>query len=526
MNLRTRLLSVLLVCCMLISVFLAGLTTENIETVSLFNKKETVYFWYTDETLSDYLNSMALTFNEANGARVIPVLVSGSEYLESINDASLNTQTFPDLYITSNDSLEKAYLAGLAVPIEGKDLVQSDAFSEPAKRAVCYKDQLVGYPYYYETSALLYNKTYMEDLAKTEIESEADVAAAEAAMADLESGEEVPTDQTDTPATVDDASSVSENTASVSENGAIPQEEQAEIEARVPQLIPATFDDILTFADEYDAPEQVEAVFKWDVSDIFYNYFFVGNYINVGGECGDDTSDIDIYNLDAIKCLKIYQDLNQFFSIDTKEVEYDNIIQEFIEGKLVFTIATTDAIAKIEEAKKEGKFTYDYGITTLPDLNDTLQSKSLSVTNAIVINGYSQKKELANQFAEFLTSDNAASLYKKTGKIAANTTVQYDNENINQFMVEYADSVPMPKMMATSNFWVKMEIAFTKIWTGSSVTDQLKALSEQIMTQVTGKAYEEEYIAEPELQTETVQYLDEEAEKEAAQQEAGTVAGE
>ena len=53
----------------------------------------------------------------------------------------------------------------------------------------------------------------------------------------------------------------------------------AEWKNKIDVMIPATIDDILTFADEYDAPEQVEAVFKWDVSDIFYNYFIYFQFI-------------------------------------------------------------------------------------------------------------------------------------------------------------------------------------------------------------------------------------------------------
>ena len=49
------------------------------------------------------------------------------------------------------------------------------------------------------------------------------------------------------------------------------------------QLIPASVVDILTFADQYSTPENVEYFLRWDVSDIFYNYFFIGNYISVGG---------------------------------------------------------------------------------------------------------------------------------------------------------------------------------------------------------------------------------------------------
>ena len=74
----------------------------------------------------------------------------------------------------------------------------------------------------------------------------------------------------------------------------------------------------------------------------------------------------------------------------------------------------------------------------------------------------------------------------------------YDNPNAAAFLEEYANSVPMPKMLETSNFWVQLEIAFAKIWTGDDANDSLKALSEQIMSQILGEAYTEEYIDLPE----------------------------
>ncbi len=110
-----------------------------------------------------------------------------------------------------------------------------------------------------------------------------------------------------------------------------------QIEERMIKILPATIDDIREFADNYDAPEQVEGVFKWDVTDIFYNYFFVGGAINMGGEAGWDTDKIDIYNLDAIHNMRTYQELSQFFSIDTNEITYDTVLDEFMAGKMVFT---------------------------------------------------------------------------------------------------------------------------------------------------------------------------------------------
>ena len=273
------------------------------------------------------------------------------------------------------------------------------------------------------------------------------------------------------------------------------EEQMAElIHEKVTGLVPATFEALLEFADSYDAPQNVEAVFKWDVEDIFFNYFFAGNYIDIGGMCGDNKDSIDVYNEEAVRALKVYQDLSDYFAIDSGDVEYDSVIREFMEGKIVMTTATTDIIRKLEVAKENGEFEYDYGIAPIPRLNSEMDTKSLSVTNTIYVNGYTRMKAEANDFAKYLVKDHAKELYDATGKVPANKNVSYNNPNLDMFMDEYQDSAPMPKLMAISNFWVKMEIMFERIWNKEDVSGQLKQLSEDLMTQVTGEPYEETYI--------------------------------
>lgn len=409
--------------------------------------RPTITLWYTDEALEDYLASMALDYLEQYDVRVVPVLTSGLEYLEAVNEASLKNENGPDLYIVGNESLEKAYLAGLADEIDDAAGVVSEVnFPRAALDAVCYQGKTVAYPLYFETSALVYNKTYLEQAAE-------------------------------------------------------------ELEVSEEELIPETIDDILSFAEIYNAPETVEAVFKWDVSDIFYNYFFAGNYINVGGACGDDISQMDIYNLEAVRGLKAYQDLNQFFSIDAESSSYDAVVQDFLDGKLVFTVATTDILNRLAEAKSDGGFPYEYQAASLPDINDEILTRGLSVTSAIAVNGYSEKKDLANAFAAWLVDTGAQKLFVRTGRTPARLNVSSDVTGMQGFVEEYSESIPMPKLMSTANFWVRMEIAYTKIWSGENVSDILKDLSEQIMTQVTGTEYvEPEYIEIP-AETET-EYVD------------------
>lgn len=411
----------------------AGTGQDDEEEMTELSQEDRLILWYTDEALTPYLNSAALNYQEEKGIKVMPVLVSGVEYLEEINKASIHSESGPDLYITSNDNLEKAYLSGLAADIHDEERIcRKDDYPQTALDAVTYMKRKIAYPFYYETSFLLYNKTYMEDVLK----------ARQDAMENERGGEDL------------------------------------EI------VIPATIDDILNFADEYDAPETVEAVFKWDVSDIFYNYFFIGNYISVGGDAGDDPLNMNLYNESAIQCLKVYQQLNQFFSIDTNTVTYEGILEEFLDGKTVFTIATTDAVGRLDEAKEAGEFLFEYGVAVIPDININYKSRGLSVTNAVVINGYSEKQEKANDFAKYIAYDKVEDLYKRGGKIPSRYGVTFDNPEISKIMEEYEKSVSIPKMLETSNFWVQLEIVFTEVWKGEDVDTALFTMNEQITGQM------------------------------------------
>ncbi len=547
MGLKKRLFTMAVIACAAAAVAVVGLSGKTInqeQEESIFTRgKETIYFWYTDEALTDYLGSAAVAYGEAHDVRVIPVLASGLEYLEEINKASIQSENMPDLYIISNDSLEKAFLAGLASPISEESWGEiKEEYPDAARLAVTYKNKTIGYPFYFETSSLLYNRTYLEEFARSQIEAERDAAEGEAAMADFEENGPEEEGQGNEDAQAGESSQEGGNTQGdgtsqadadaqnegglqeggegSGEDGTEPDGEmEALVDERVKELLPSTIDDILNFANEYNAPEQVEAIFKWDVTDIFYNYFFAGNYMIVGGAAGDNTENMNIYNKDAIDCLKVYQALNQFFSIDTKEISYEKVLNDFMEGKIVYTVATTDAVAKLEEAKGNGDFAYEYSIAPVPDINEELLTRSLSVTNCVAVNGYSDKQELARDFARFLTCEYTDTLYSRTGKVAARYGVDYGNINLQEFVNEYEVSVPMPKMVETSNFWVELEIAFAQIWDGADANDRLRQLSEQIMTQVTGEPYTETVIEEEEEIVDEVEYLDEEELRREAQEE-------
>ena len=461
MHLKKKLLSVAAVVAMAAALFYGS--TLEMRTVEeedsggfWFEKTDTIYFWYSDDSMTNFINSAAVTFGEREGVRVIPVLHEESEFLEVVNQASLHSDQVPDAYIISNDSLEKAYLAGLAGVVRDEGAVcNGENFPAAALSAVSYQGKTVAYPFSYETSALIYNETYLAEWAAQIAQKDLLNAGEDQASAENESG--IPIDEEELAALTDEYFQTA---------------------------IPSTIDDILNIANTFDVPAGVD-VLKWDVSDIFYNYWFVGNYMIVGGDAGDDETKVDINNQETIQCLEVYKALNQFFFIESDTVTYQSVLQDFIDGKTVFTIVTTDAAARLAEAKESRELTFDYGIAMMPDVSEKLKSRSMSVTNAVAINGYSSHQELANRFAAYLVTECADSLYERSGKVSANINVNRDNGALQIFMLEYGESVPLPKMMETGNFWMQLERLFSSVWNGADVTELVEKLADQIDSQIT-----------------------------------------
>ena len=411
----------------------------------LFDNKETIYVWYNDETMTDYINGAAVLYGDENGVRVIPHLVSESEYLEALNHASLHEDQTPDVFLLSNDSLEKAYLAGLASEIDDSmGIVNTEYFPQVALDAVTYKGKQVAYPLYYETSILLYNETYLQEWARQQAVVEAEEAGV----------------------TYDDVT-LANRAAEYMLNA-----------------IPDSIDDILELANTFDPPELVDGIFKWDVSDIFYNYYFVGNYMTVGGDTGDDKNILNIHNPETVSCLEVYKNLNQFFYIESDTVSYESVLQDFIDGKLVFTIATTDAAVRLAQAKEDGTFAFEYGGATMPEPTEELEGRSLSVTGTVVVNGYSENKELGNKFAAYLVGEYAGNLYDRTGKCPVNYNIILEDKLLDVYYKEYENSISLPKIMETSNFWMELEVLFSKVWNGADTTEVLKELQQQMQTQI------------------------------------------
>lgn len=472
MHVRRRIFSIVIVVALLIVCFFGNAYTRiNLVDSNSDNNQvenDTLTIWYTDAYLEEYLRNAAVVYEERTGIRVIPTCVSGLEYLEAIQKATIDDGYGPDLFIVGNESLEKAYLAGLCAEVEDSSRVlNSTYFPQVSLNAISYSDSKLGYPLMFECSVFLYNRTLLEEVAaNSSSEDSSDYGEGSTESEETET-ETVTTEEGET-LTADD-------------------------------ILPVSIVGIIEFALKHNLPEGADSFFKWCVSDVLYEYWFTGAYLNVGGPKGDDRDAIDIYNTEAMYGLKVFQDFKQVFSMEIDETKYDEIVKEFEEGKTLFIVADTDIIEELETAKRneEDGFNYEYGIASIGMLNDTLQSKGLSVTKLVAINGMSEKKSEAEDFAKFLTVDYSDNLYARTGKFACKYQDSYQYPQMEDVVKTYENSVSLPKIVETSNFWVLTEMVYTKAWDGEDVNKLLRDLSGQVKKQIYSVYVEDEYIETP-----------------------------
>lgn len=476
-----KILSIVLLACIVLLAITARIYVPKAEDNNLEDKDiHSITIWYTDEAMESYLNEAAIAYQEQTGIAVRVQLVSGLEYLESIQEDTLHGEGGPDAYIVNSDSLEKARLSGLASEMKDPDgVLNTTHFPEVALNAVTYNGKILGYPFTYETSAFFYNDTYLTQMAEKAIEAEKDTAEGEGAMEELEEGSEPDSEVT--------SEEIPEETV-ISEEAIL---------AKKKEIFPVSIVDLLEFANSYDPAEKMETFLLWDVADVMYNYGFAGAYMNVGGIYGDNREEINIYNTDAMYCLSVYQDFNQFFSIDAEEVDYESVKADFIDGKIMFTIGGSNMMNSIEQAIADGTFTDTYGVASIEMLNANLAYKPLSVTTAVVVNDYSEKREAAEDFAQFVTCEYVENLYARSGKLCAHYLEEYPVAAMADMMTCYENSVSLPKIVENSNYWILAELCYTNIWDGNDVNVELSALSTQVKKEISGENVTEEYLETP-----------------------------
>lgn len=246
-----------------------------------------------------------------------------------------------------------------------------------------------------------------------------------------------------------------------------------------------TFADLTNFSNNFqhnDQNSEVQYVVDWDVSDGFLNYAFVGPYMNIGGSSSDDGSSIQLNNNGMKASLNEYLKFKADYGIDRSATTDSSCLDLFKQNKLLYTIIKTNDLKAINDSG------VNYGICKIPDLTNSISSKSLSITQLMAVNPYSKNVKAAKNVAKSFTYDYAGELFDLTGYVCCRSDLgNYpSSEFINLYSV-YSNSIVKAQFMNIGDFYIKLEIMLHQIWDGANVDDNLSSFSNYVTTQLLSK---------------------------------------
>lgn len=245
------------------------------------------------------------------------------------------------------------------------------------------------------------------------------------------------------------------------------------------QNAPSDMNELMSFAENGQVPQGTERILNWDNSSYFCNYVFLADSLTLAGVCGDDPSGYLVASDRAIRGLTAYHDIGQYFAV-ASDSSSDAVTQGFIEGRTLCILADCNMIRKIEQAKSNNSMSINYAIAELADISGEAMTAHASYTQAVVVNGLSTKQSLASEFAEYLAVDQAGKLYETAGFFAAKKGIKYKQTELNGLYKIYEQSKQFPKLFATEDLWMKIEILFSNVAGGKDITSEFQNFSQQV----------------------------------------------
>jgi arabinogalactan oligomer / maltooligosaccharide transport system substrate-binding protein len=241
---------------------------------------------------------------------------------------------------------------------------------------------------------------------------------------------------------------------------------------------PESFDDILEFSKTFNDERNNKFSLMWEVGSAYYAYAFLGAYVNLFGENGDDVTSLGVDTPEAVEAMKVFQNLRTVYNVDAADATRDAMLNAF-KGGLAAAVITGPW--DIEDFNNSG---INYGVAPLPKLPNGIPAKSFSGTRALYVSSFTKYPVAAKLFADFCAIELAELHYEMTQSVPAISTVAITDEKQQVIYEQYENSFPMPKIPAMGSYWSPMGTAYANIWNGADIQSELNvaiaALKESI----------------------------------------------
>jgi len=236
-------------------------------------------------------------------------------------------------------------------------------------------------------------------------------------------------------------------------------------------VAPTSFDEVITFAGEFNDPASNRYALMWDVANAYFNYIFLGGYgADLFGPTGDDKSILGFDTQNGIDGLTFYQSLRTIYDVNSADATGDAATISFKSGNCAYMIngpwATQDLIDS----------GVNFGIAPLPLFPNGEHPVSFSGVRLNVVSSYTLHPEEAKLFAAFMSSkEMLEKRYEITLQIPPRKDITIDDEYNKSILEQAAFAVPMPNIPAMGSYWGPMGATFANIWNGGDVNVEIEA---------------------------------------------------
>lgn len=249
------------------------------------------------------------------------------------------------------------------------------------------------------------------------------------------------------------------------------------------QETPVTMGAITAYS-ETEAVAENQQILYWDIEDYKSNYAFVGNYMKIGGQTGDDGSEISICNKNTEACLKEFYKFGQYFAVGSDAMQEKELPKAFMEGRTICVLTNSDVVQDIVSYATEDAVAVVHKIGEVPALGDELLSCAGAYTKLLVVNALSAKVQQAHEFAGYLAYENADRMYETSGCFAARAGVTYEDDELSKLYEIYKHSQQFPQFPETQDLQVNLEILFSNVLDGNEIQKELNKLEEKIALRI------------------------------------------
>lgn len=232
----------------------------------------------------------------------------------------------------------------------------------------------------------------------------------------------------------------------------------------------------IAYFDSNEYNESVQQIVAWDVADMFMNFAFSSDSIKIGGESGDDSTQVEVDEAKLIKAMNEFIKFRDEYGIFTTQSTKLDYKEMFENGNMSYTIMDMQYFSSLVESN------VPFNVCEIPTLTSDLKPNSLSETTLALVSPYAKNSELAKLVANALSYEYAHKFTETTGGVSAKK-MTYEGEYAEDYQKIYDiydNSTIKAQFRGSTSMYTYYEILINQIYEGKDITTAVNDFAKEL----------------------------------------------